>query len=228
MAIRDYTFIKHFAKTVMKDCKIGSKSGSISTTALYGDAFVEISIGFKGKRSDRIIVDLEEVYNTYGSRWSSVTEMTKDFADKYAFYDFEELDGGYPILFCDLNTYHIDHTASQALSNIGILVKCLNEFLGRNEENFYDESTIRSLHQDYLQHSWKKHFWLTLAWIVLAVASIGLGFYIVTTNPAAGVGPAALFLVGIVSLFGIIVQNFIRLYYKRTLTKAQANVKEFM
>lgn len=112
------------------------------------DAVITTFFTFKNKKSTAVYFDLTDIYEAHATSFGSYEDFVDEICDKYDFFEARDVEGDYYV-YSDLSVNKLDNTASAALTNITVIINCLNEMLGRNEES-YSEEDWRDLHRGYL------------------------------------------------------------------------------
>ncbi len=201
--MKDYNLILYLAKLT------GAKPKR-SKTSLYcffpysDEVAITTFFTFQNKKSTAVFFDLVDLYVEYATHYGAYRDFVDALVAKYDFFETADVDGDYYV-YSDLSVNKIDHTASAALTNITVMVNCLNEMLGRNEDSFSEEEW-RNLHRSLLT----KQKRLSLVGVVGGAVAFALGIWLLTTNAENGLLLLALLL----GVGGIVAAIFFGIKYK--------------
>ena len=213
--MKDYDLIRYIAKKE----KLPQKSKTLLyMTTPYGDREFISYIRFINKQSVCVSFDLEEVHAAYGEKFGSFRDFLAHLESKYSFFEVEECAEGI-LLKCDIYSQPFEHVASQALATITVMINCLNETLKRKED-VYTEDVWRSFHRDLLSDRLKTSKLAFGASVLGLIASIAL-FAVSDSYP--DLGALSLFLLGPVSLVGLILFGIKKRLDKKELQRASEN-----
>lgn len=216
--MKDYNLLMYLAKLT------GAKPKK-DKEALYcffpysDDAIIPTHFMFKNKKSTAVYFNLQDVYDNYGSSYGTYEDFVQAICDQYTFFEFRDVEGDYYV-YSDLSVNKLENTASAALTNITVMVNCLNEMLGRNETS-YSEEDWRDLHRELLAKQKRN----SLFGIIGSIAGLVLGNLLVFyANGRGGFLPTMSFLLGVpLLLCGFIALIFFGIrhkYYSSQLKKS--------
>lgn len=194
--MKDYNLLLYLAKLT------GAKPKK-SKTSLYcffpysDEVAITTFFTFKNKKSTGVYFDLEDIHSAYATNYGSYRDFVEAICNQYTFFEPAEVSGDLYV-YSDLSVNKIENTASAALTNITVMVNCLNEMLGRNEDGFSEEEW-RNLHRDLLAKQKRNSLFATIG----SVAGFILGILSISyANGRAGFFAAMAFLLGVPLLLG--------------------------
>ena len=177
--MKDYDLLMYLAKlTGAKPKK--SKHSLYCFFPYSDDAVMTTFFTFKNKKSTAVYFDLLEIFEEHVTEYGTYEDFVEAFCQKYDFFEPAQIGDDWYV-YSDLSVNKLDRDFVPALTNITVMVGCLNEFLGRDEDN-YSEEEWRNLYRSMTAQK-KKH---SLFGIIGSVAAAVVGS--VLLNLAEGTG----------------------------------------
>lgn len=219
--MKDYNLIKYLAKLTGAKPK-RDKDALYCYFPYSNEVSMTTFFMFKNKQSTAVYFDLGDIYNAYASGYSSLEAFVDDVVARYTFFEKRNVDGDLYV-YSDLSVNRIENTASAALTNITVMVNCLNEMLGRNEDG-YSEEEWRNLHRSMLSKQIKTANLCLAGGVGALILGVVCDGVIISQGGASGFGGLLFVLLAIVlTLGGPIAAIFFAIrkkYYKSQLTKS--------
>ncbi len=228
--MKDYKLIKFVAKEL-------TLVPSYSKTCVnchfpYGkNSLLGTIFSFEKQQSRVVMFDLQNIYEVHAkNKFNSCDSMIKTLVSKHSYFDILEVEGRL-LIVSDLRVNRVDHVCSQALTNVSIMIHCINELLHLNAECCTEEDW-RAIHRAYLDKQRRKNsyisggciglFFLSVASFILAIINMNgtwrLGGIVIRESHLAYF---LLFLfVGIIGLVTGIIFNFKSRYFKSHLERS--------
>ena len=170
--MKDYKLIKFVAKQLALMPSYGKSY--VKCWFPYGQSsLLGVFFSFEKQQSRVVMFDLQNIYEAHAkSRFSSCNAMVQTLVNRNTFFDTVEADGKL-LIASDLRVNKVDHVCSQALTNVSLIIHCLNELL-RLDADYCDEEEWRTIHRAYLDRQRKKNSYIgggCIALFALSVAS---------------------------------------------------------
>lgn len=173
--MKDYEIIKYLGN-IVKDCDTDKEHFCIGSFFAYGNARVDYNCYFDHDESKSLSFFLDDVYEQYGRRqYASVNEFVRAFVAKNSFFTIGSLNDGSLYVESDLRNNRTEKTRCAPLENMGVITHCLNELLGRNEENIFLDKDINEFIDGFIAREEKKFALLEKVGYIAGGVLAGLG-----------------------------------------------------
>lgn len=234
--MKDYKLIKFVAK----ELALASSCGKTCVSCHFPydkNSLLGIMFSFEKQQSRVVMFDLQNIYEVYAkNRFASCDAMVKTLVSRHTYFDTIEVDGRL-LIISDLRVNRIDHVCSQALTNVSLIMHCLNELLNLSADCCTEEEW-RAIHRAYLDKQRRKNsyiggdciglFALSVASFILAIINMNgtwrLGGIVIRESHLAFF---LIFLfVGIIGLIAGIIFNLKSRYFKSHIERSY-NAKSF-